>query len=284
MYPGLGAPFPGAPFPGAPLPGVPLPGPMPGWAFHLAHPPPITVVAPSRASPEPEYRSPRDSLRRCSESPRLYPESRAPSRYAEGPYQPVSPPMPIPTAIPGAIPTAIPGAIPTPIHIEPEPYRYCRGARYPESRTPSSNSPSIGPERRESERDRRHYRSPSPEYPVPIGGPEYERGVGPTVIQPPPVTHVHQYPSTYAPQSRTTRSPSPPFTKRESEPLLHPFGPPTQYPPTEQVPMPIGRPPTRSHAPTIVEVTGPEPIQVYPPPDHRRHARKRCIYNHDTFN
>ena len=276
VYPGPGAPFPGAPFPGAPFPvGVPLPGPMPGVGFPPGAPP-ITVVAPSRASPEPEYRSPRDSPRQYPESPRLYPESRAPSRYAEGPYQPVPPPMPIPTVIPGGFP----GAIPTAVHIEHDPDRYRRGARYPESRTPSSRSPSIGPERREPERDRdrRHYRSPSPEYPVPIGvGPEYDRGVGPTVIQPPPVTHVHQYPSTYAPQSRTTRSPSPPFTEREGEPLPHHFGPPTQYPPTEQAPMPIGRPPTRSRAPTIVEVTGPEPIQVYPPPDHRRQARKRCI-------
>jgi hypothetical protein len=85
------------------------------------------------------------------------------------------------------------------------------------------------------------------------------------------VTHVHQYPSTYPSRSRT--SPSPPPTERDGEPLPHRFGPPTQYPPTE--PMSIGGPPTRpSRAPTIVEVTGPEPIQVYPPPDRRR---KRCI-------
>lgn len=274
-----GGPFPGAQFPGAPLPGVPLPGPMPGPGF----PPtalPITVVGPSRASPEPEYRSPRESprpypesarsrpypesSRPYPESPRPYPESRAPSRYAEGPYQPIPPPMPIPTAI----------------HIEPEPYQYRRGARYPESRTQSSRSPSIERDDREPRGDRGpSYRSPSPEYPVPLGvGPQYDRGTGPTVIQPPPVTHVHQYPSTYPAGSRT---PSPPPTEREGEPLPHPFGQPAQFPPTEQAPMPIGRPSTRSRAPTIVEVTGPEPIQVYPPPDHRRpwteSDRKRCV-------
>ena len=268
-FPG-GAPFPGAPLPGAPLPGVPFPMPgmgmpgvgMPGMGIPTGGPP-ITVVAPSRGSPEAGYRSPgyrSPEYRSPRESPRLFPESRPVSRYAEGPYQPIPPPVPIPT-----------------VHIEPEPYRFRRGARYPESRTPTS--PSIGPEEREVE-PRRDYRSPGPEYPVPVGvGPEYDRGVGPTVIQPPPVTHVHQYPSTYRPSSRT--GPSPPFSEREGEPLPHPFGPPTQYPPTDQAPLPVGRPPTRSRAPTIVEVTGPEPIQVYPPPDHRPRtepARKRCLY------
>ena len=275
MFPGGGGPFPGGPFPGGPMPGAAFPGapfpvPMPGVGVPTGAPP-IAIVAPSRGSrfsPEPEYRSPR-------ESPRPYPESRAPSRapsryaegpYPEGPYQP-PPPVPIPTAI---------------HHIEHEPYRSRRGER---SRTPPSRTPSIGPEERERG-DRRPYRSPSPEYrdrpeyPVPVGvGPGYDRGAVPTVIHPPSVTHVHQYPSTYPPRSPTGSSP--PFSEREGEPLPHPFGAPTQYPPTEQAPMPIGRTPTRpSRAPTIVEVTGPEPIQVYPPPDHRRprteSARKRC--------
>lgn len=260
-----GAPFPGGPFPGAPFPGAPLTGvplPMPGVGIPPSGPP-ITIVAPSRASrrsPEPEYRSPGDS-------PRPYPESRPQSRYAEGPYQPIPPPVPVP--------------IPTAIHIEREPYRSRRG--YADSGTPPSRSPSIGPEERDSRGDRRPYRSPSPEYPAaPIG--EYDRGAipVPAVIQPPPVTHVHQYPSTYPPRSPTGSSP--PFTEREGEPLPHPFGAPTQYPPTDQqVPVPIGAPTRPSRAPTIVEVTGPEPIQVYPPPDHRRprteSARKRCIYS-----
>ena len=254
-----GAPYPGAPYPGAPLPGVvgvplpgvgaPFPGPLPGVGFPPTAPP-ITVVAPSRGSPEPGYRSPRDSPRPYPE----YPESRAPSRYAEGPYQP-PPPVPIPTTV----------------HIAPEPYQYRRGAQYPESLTePSRRSPSIGPGEREPPYDDGPYRSRSPEYPAPIGvGPGYDRGAGPTVIQPPPTTHVHQYPSTYPGRSQT--SPSPPPIEREGEPLPHHFGPPSQYPPTEQAPIPIGGPPTRpSRAPTIVEVTGPEPIQVYRPPGHRR--------------
>jgi hypothetical protein len=259
----MAAPLPHTMVPGAPLPGVPLPGaPFPGPLGVGVPPgvPPIGVVAPSGRSPEPEYRSPSYSV-----SPRPYPESRAPSRY-EGPgFQPIPPPMPGPAAI----------------HIEPEPYRYRRGAQYPESRTPSSRA--LSPEEREPPRDDRPYRSPSPTYPFPAGvgpvpvgvGPEFDRGVGPTVIQPPPVTHVHQYPSeypsTYPPRSPTITSPPP--TGREGEPLPHPFGAPTQYPPTEQAPMPIGAPIRPSRAPTIVEARGPEPIQVFPPPDQRRPPR-----------
>jgi hypothetical protein len=70
MFPGgPGGPFPGGPFPGGPFPGgVPLQGvplPMPGMGMIPPSGPPITVVAPSRVSrsPEPEYRSPRDSPR-----------------------------------------------------------------------------------------------------------------------------------------------------------------------------------------------------------------------------
>ena len=234
-------------FPSAPLPGVGIPPAAP----------PITVVVPSRASPGPGYRSPR-------ESPRLYPETHAPSRYAEDPYQPIPPPVLIPTAT----------------HIEPEPFQYRRGAQYPESRTPSPRSPSTKPEEREPRHDCKPYRSPSPEYPVPIGvGPEYDRGVDLTVIQPPPVTHVHRSPSTYSPPSQT--SPSSP-AEQGGQPFPHSYGLPTQYPSTEQVQMPIGRPPTRQfRAPTIVEITDPELVQVYPPPDHQRPrtepARKHCI-------
>jgi hypothetical protein len=186
---------------------------------------------------------------------RLYLESRAPSRYAEGPYQP-PPPVSILTAT----------------HIKPELYRYHRGAQYPESLIPPSSSPSVEPGEREPPYDDQPYRSRSPEYLVPIGaGPGYDRGAGPTVIQPPPMTHLHQYPSIHI-LRRSQTSPLPPPTEREGEPLLHHFDPPSQYPPTEQAPMPIGGPPTRpSRAPTIVEVTGPEPIQVYP--------RKRCMYS-----
>ncbi len=279
----IAAPFPPAVIPGAPFPGVPgVPFPAVGIQPGA---PPINIVAPSRASPEPGYRSP------TRESLMPYPVSRPPSRYtegyAEGPIQPIPPPVQIPVPIPTAV------------HIEPEPYRYRRrGTRYDESRTPTPPSDWDRDEPREGRRpsDRRRspgrerspsiespYRSPSPLYPVPVGAPVYDRGV-PAVIQPPPVTHVHQYPSTYPPRSPTIASP--PLTSREGEPLPHPFGAPTQYPATEQVP--IGRPPTRpSRVPTIVEVTGPEPIQVYPAPDQRRlrteSARKCCIYSRDVW-
>jgi hypothetical protein len=167
------------------------------------------------------------------------------------------------------------------IHIEPEPYRYAQGpgSTMPESRTLPFRAPSIGPKERGPLRDDDRpypYRSPSPDYPAPIGvGPGYDRGAGPTVIQPPSTTHL-TYPT------RSLTGPSPPPTEREGEPLLHPFGQLAQYPPSEQFPVPIGGPVTcPSHAPTVVEVTGPEPIQVYPPPDGRwplaELARKRCI-------
>lgn len=230
--------------------------------------PPIAVVAPSRGSPT--YRSPT----RGGDSPRLYPSpSRAPSRYSER-VQPMPAMMPVPTAV----------------HIEPSPYpSYRRGrTRYSGSRTPSSERDrSDSRERRRRRRGRRgspgrsrspsfesedrrrsRYGSPSVVYPAP--GPEFDRGVGPTVLPPPAVTHVHTYPP------RSPSGVSERLTEREfePEPLPHPsYPPPSQYLPPEQVLVPTGRAPSgrtrASRAPTIVEVTGPEPIHVLPP-DHGR--------------
>jgi hypothetical protein len=115
-------------------------------------------------------------------------------------------------------------------------------------------------------------------YPVP--GPEFGPGVG-TVLPPGPVTPVHTYPPPGSPtRTGASLSYSP---EREGEPLPHPYPPPTQYPLPEQVQVPPGRTPsgrTRpSRAPTIVEVTGPEPIQVLPPGRPRTEsARKYCVY------
>ena len=237
---------------------------------------PISVVAPSRGSPP--YRSPT----RVGGSPGLYPSpSRAPSRYSERERD-----QPIPAMIP------VPAGVG---HIVPSPYPiYSRGrTRYSGSRTPPSErdrsdsrerrrrrrgrrrspdrsrSPSFESEEREPRR-RSRYRSPSMVYPAPVSvGPEFDRGVGPTVLPPPAVTHVHAYP----PRSPTGVSEL--FTEREfePEPLPHPYPPPTQYLPSEQVLVPTGRAPSgrtrASRAPTVVEVTGPEPIHILPP-DHAR--------------
>ena len=279
----------GAPFP-PPMFGPPLPGfgvqPQPGFGvqpgFGIQPVPPINIQTPSRASPE--YRD------RDEGSPRLYPSSsRPPSRfeYAEGPIpgQPFPAPMPVPTGV----------------HIVSEPYRR---SRYAGSRTPSSErsdsrerrrrrrrrrrsrTPSTESDEREPRRDRRRgsgYRSPSPSsFAVPIGaGPEYG-GVGPPIIHPPTQTHIHAYPP--AGPSPTRTSVSQPFTEeRGGEPLPHPFGPPTQYHPSEQFPLPTRAPSGRrpSATPTIVEVTGhPEHIQVHPPSERARteSGRKYCIY------
>ena len=272
---GLPVPFPvGVPPGGIPPLGVaPMGGPVP----------PINLVGPSRGSPS--YRSPTREG-----SPRLYPSpSRAPSRYSDR-VQPMPAMMPLPTAV----------------HIEPSPYpSYRRGrTRYSGSRTPSSERDrDDSRERRRRRRGRRgspghsrtpsfesegaprrrsrygsptRYDSPSQVFPAPVGlGP----GVGPTVLPPPAVTHVHTYPP------RSPTGVSEPLTEREfePEPLPHPYPPPTQYLPSEQV-VPgratSGR--TRaSRAPTIVEVSGPEPIHVLPPGHGRPRTesfRKCSIY------
>ena len=101
-------------------------------------------------------------------------------------------------------------------------------------------------------------------YSLPSPGPE--NGVGAPIVPPFAVTHVHTYPH---PSLSPTSVPVP-RTDQEGEPLPHPFGTPTQYLPPEHFPVPtIGRAPLRrrpSLAPTIVAVTGPEPIH---PPDYR---------------
>ncbi|KAH9993287.1 hypothetical protein BJV74DRAFT_884401 [Russula compacta] len=250
-------------------PSGPMPMPAPGMIGVQPMPPP-TVFAPSRRA-SPEYRSP------TRESARIFPvPSRAPSRYTEPPIQPIQPFQPFPPTVP----------IPTAIHIEPQPFR--GRTRYSESRTPSSERDrsdsrerrrrrrrrrdrSVTPssEERERPRDRRRSpyrsRSPSTVYPAPVGvGPVYDRGVGPPVVPAPAaVTHIHTYP----PPSPTVLTE---LTEPRTEPLPVPFGQPTQFPP-EQVPMPVGFPTSsrRSRAPTIVEVTGPEPIHILPPDQGR---------------
>jgi hypothetical protein len=246
---------------------VPMPAPGPPVTV-----PPVTVVAPSQPY-EPRYRSPTPESRRSYSPPRA--PSRGPSRYEERPVQPIQPIAPIPSGV---------HIVPT----EPYPYptRYRRG-RYPESMTPPTER-SLSPEfdERERPRDRRdrdrdQLRSPPPErprstvYPIPPsrGPSEYGRpGL------PPPVTHIH---------GPVPASPS--FVSRslteEPEPLQHPYGPPTQYPPSQQVPVPMGIPPSTrpraSRAPTIVEVTGPEPIQIHPPDQGRPRTepvRKYCMF------
>ena len=181
-------------------------------------------------------------------------------------------------------------------HIVPEPgYRPSRhGSRTPslersdtrerrpsrrrgQSRTPSYKSD------REPRRGSRYrlgsYRSATPPYYVP--GPEY--GVG-APIEPPAVTHVHACP--YPPPSqRSYPPPSPtsvlvPRTDQKGDPLPHPFGAPSQYLPQEQFPAPAtGRAPPGhrpSLAPTVVEVVGPEPIQVHPGQPRTASGRKYC--------
>ena len=253
----------------APFPvGAPQAGFLPGGVGPMAgHVPPINLVAPSRGSPS--YRSPTREG-----SPRLYPSpSRAPSRYSDR-VQPIPAMMPVPTAV----------------HVEHSPYpSYRRGrTRYSGSRTQSSErdrdgsrerrrrrrgrrgspdrsrTPSFESEEREPRR-RSRYGSPSQVFPAPVGlGPAFDRGVGPTVLPPPAVTHVHTYPP------RSPTGVSEPLTEREfePEPLPHPYPPSTQYLPSEQVVVP-GRAPSgrtrASRAPTIVEVSGPEPIHVLPP-------------------
>ena len=241
-------------------------------------PQPIPTVQPSRRPSE--YRSPTPESRSPYRSP-----SRAPSRFSDRDrFQPVGAPMiPMPASA---------------IHIEPTPYPRSRRTRYSRSRTPSSErdrslsperrrrrrrgrspeysrSPSIESEERDSRRRRRsRYRSPSTVFPAP--GPEFGPGVGPLVLPPGTTHHVHTYPP---PGSPTRTSMSPYTAERESEALPHPY-PSTQYLP-ELVQVPPGRTPSgRSRAPTIVEVTGPEPIQVLPPPAGRPRAgsgRKYCI-------
>src|SRR6266702_1711855 len=275
--------------------------PHPGFGIAPA-PPPVTVVTPSRYRPEsPEYRS------HTPESPRgAYPPSHAPSRYSEQPIQPIHPVAAVPSAV----------------HIVPsEPYpRSRRGRRYSESRTPSSERSRSGSrerrrlrrrerhrsrtpstdseERRERRRDRRRrrrredasrsrspsysgsprsrrrYYSPSRVHPIPT---EYGRA-GPSILPPPSVTHVHTYPPPHSP-SIISR----PLTEGETEPLQHPYGLPSQYAPSQPIPVPISGAPSRltrpSRAPTVVEVTGPERIHVLPP-DHARprteSTRKYC--------
>jgi hypothetical protein len=203
------------------------------------------------------------------------PYSRAPSRYSEGPMQPMPPMAPIPSAV----------------HIlppEPYPMRYPRGRRYSESRTPPSPSErSLSPGRRGRPDDRGRSlsppRSPTTVYPVPpsVGPSEYGRPGYP----PPTTPHIReQIPLSPSIISR-------PLTEEREAPLPHRFGPPTQFPPSEQVtPVPIGIPPSTrrpSRAPTIVEVTGrePEPIQVLPPDLGRPRAesiRKYCVTPHNN--
>jgi hypothetical protein len=273
---GFPVPFPvGAPPVGFPPVGV---GPMAGPAPH------INIAPPSRGSPS--YHSPTREG-----SPRLYPApSRAASRYSDR-GQPIPAMMPVPTAV----------------HIEPSPYPSYRPgrSRYAGSRTPSSErdrddsrerrrrrrgrrgspdrsrAPSFESEETEPRRRSRYgsptrYGSPSQVFPAPVGlGP----GVGPTVLPPPAVTHVHTYPP------RSPTGVSEPLTEREfePEPLPHPYPPPTQYLPSDQVVVPgraaSGR--TRaSRAPTIVEV-GPEPIRVHPAghgPPRTESFRKCSMY------
>jgi hypothetical protein len=274
--------------PGGPIFPMPHgPGVGPGFGPGFGPPasaPPITVMAPSHPSyrPEsPEYRP---------ESPRsgFVPPSRTPTRYSDHPVHPV---------LPG-------GMVPTGVHIVPSaPYPGSRRG-YSRSRTPSSErdreedrdrerrrrrrrdrdrSPSTDTEEEERRRDRRRERrrrrreedrspsysprrreySPSRVHPIPVS--EFGHP-GPSII-PPTVGHViHEYPPG-SPSYASRRS------EGETEPLQHPYGPPSQYAPTEPILVPdsgrtpSGRAPRRrpSQAPTIVEVTGPEHIQVLPP-------------------
>ena len=110
---------------------------------------------------------------------------------------------------------------------------------------------------------------------VPIGagpghGPEYDPEIGHPVVQPPAVTHLHAY-SPPSPMGESV-----PRTDRESDPLPHAFGAPTQsqYHPSEhieQYPVPTGRAPSScrsSPALSVVEFTGhPERTHVHSP-DH----------------
>ncbi|KAF8270087.1 hypothetical protein EI94DRAFT_1798579 [Lactarius quietus] len=89
--------------------------------------------------------------------------------------------------------------------------------------------------------------------------PEY----GPSALPPTSVTHVHTYPP--------PGSPSIPYTEGDGEPLRHPYDPASQYVPSQPIHVPVSGAPSRrtraSRAPTVVEVTGPEPIHIHPPHD-----------------
>ena len=259
------------------------PGFVPGPA-----PPAVTVLTPSRRSgygrESPEYRD------GTPESPR---SAFVPSHYSDRPGAPIHPI----------------GTIPTAVHIAPsEPYS--RRGRRDDSRTPPlserdredsrerrrrerrdryrSPSTDTEEERRERERrrrerrrrrrdespsrsysgsPRRRYYSPSRVHPIP----EYGQA-GPSILPPPAVTHVHTYPRTGSP------SISHPRTEGETEPLQHPYGPPSQYVPSEPVRSISGDPSRRRRrAPTVVEVTGPEPIHILPSGHERGETtRKYC--------
>jgi hypothetical protein len=283
-HPQMGGPqFPAAMPPGGPMFPLPHgPGFVPGPV-----PPAVTVLAPSHRSgygrESPEYRD------GTPESPRSgYVPSRAPSRFSDHPGAPIHPI----------------GTIPTAVHITPsEPYARSRRGRRDDSRTPSSErdredsrerrrrrrrdryrTPSTDTEEERRERERRRdrrrrrrddesrsrsptYYSPPRVHPVP----EYGLA-GPSILPPQAVTHVHTYPHTGSPSISHTR------TEGETEPLQHPYGPPSHYGPSEPTRSISGDPSRRRRrAPTVVEVTGPEPIHILPSGHERGETtRKYC--------
>lgn len=279
-------------------------------------PQPITVVAPSHPSYRPESYRPESPYRGGTpESPRsaFPPPSRTPSRYSDHPGGPIHPMATVPTAV-HIVPSeqyprsrrGRPSGSRTPSSdLDREDSRERRRRRRRDRyRTPSTDTEEEERRRRRRERRRQRrrdedrsrsysgsprsrrrrspdYYSPSRIHPIPTSS-EYGPA-GPAILPPQSVTHVHTYP----PRGGSPSIISGPLTEGGTEPLQHPYGPPSQYAPSEPMHVPVSRAasrPTRpSRAPTVVEVTGPEHIRVHPPGHDPRDPRGESTRKYRTY-